>query len=785
MASSYSDTLLQSNPTELPRIKEEFEDDHDVLKKKYENMSFDEMSQHFAESNRQMSEMLSSTPSTSTSQSLDDDLEAEQEEMDEETKKWTSLFSRAASNGDVIKVKEMLSDTSIRQHIDINARDKLGTPPLIYATCFGKTEIAKILIEAGAQIDAQDSSGWSALMWATNNSHEALVKILLEHGASPQTKSAKGRTVFNFINTDNQKIIDILATNPRDSVSSTSSLFCRTSSVSSSTSSTENDFYYQSTVEGFNNFMSEEAELRQRLFESTMQLDFDDSDSTYQNSADDSEEDENAQFDETQFQWDRCSPDQMFVFNSDDLDYILDTVITHIELPLANQRDICVATNIIFLSARFAHYFSSSELLELVLEGALSRIRKAIKTNALNIHVLAFWITNLMQLLFYLKKDTGLVVVTAEQQLCISELISETYNLIIHDTTKRLSKILRPAMLDHEEISGMNHVDFKDDWHRFFRKSARRSVVLPADSSDDTAISAVTPQSITNLLSSTLFVLQSYNVHPIIIVQAMAQFFHFMSCELFNRILTNKKLLCRSKAMQVRINFSHLEDWISVKRLPNHLLGYLNPTIQLLQLLQCLSQLEDLVDFINTSKKFDALNASQVKRCVTSYRYEVNERRIPEEIEKYAMQCAEDTMRHKQKKLSMDKARAAPLSRTQSQKMSKRQSMTHYLGLSKSGPSTPISEELPPITVAAGNEKSTLHRNDDEQEVDIHEIKDTRFMLPFSIPKTAHMTSSHWDSKASSSPNQNTNTHCMIPIIPEEWMDKLDKQQQEQSPVTL
>jgi len=227
-------------------------------------------------------------------------------------------------------------------------------------------------------------------MWATNNSHEALVKILLEHGASSQTKSAKGRTVFDFINTDNQKIIEILATNPRDSVSSTSSLFYKTtSSVSSSTSSTENDFYYQSTAEGFSTFMAEEAELRQKLFESTMQqLDFgDDADSTEQQHHPaehdteelDDDDDDDGLFDESQFHWDKCSPDQMFVFNSDDLDSILDTVITHIQLPLAKQQDMCVPANIIFLSARFAHYFSSAELLEQVLEGALGRIGRAIK----------------------------------------------------------------------------------------------------------------------------------------------------------------------------------------------------------------------------------------------------------------------------------------------------------------------------------------------------------------------------------------------------------------------
>jgi hypothetical protein len=228
-------------------------------------------------------------------------------------------------------------------------------------------------------------------MWATNNSHEALVKVLLDQGASSQTKSAKGRTVFDFINTDNQKIIDILATNPRDSVSSTSSLFYRTTgSVSSSSSSAgDNDFYYQSTVEGFDHFMSEEAELRKKLFESTMALidqeeeadeDGDEEDDDdYDNDTDQDENDEQDDFNENEFHWDKCSPDQMFVFGSDDLNYILDTIITKIQLPLANQEDICVPSNVIFLSARFAHYFSSAELLQEVLEGALNRIGKTVK----------------------------------------------------------------------------------------------------------------------------------------------------------------------------------------------------------------------------------------------------------------------------------------------------------------------------------------------------------------------------------------------------------------------
>lgn len=350
---------------------------------------------------------------------------------------------------------------------------------------------------------------------------------------------------------------------------------------------------------------------------------------------------------------------------------------------------------------------------------------------------MAFWINNLTRLLYYLKKDTGLVVMTAEQQLEISELISETYNMIVSDTEKRLHKLLG-AMTDHEELQ-VDPIDFTDDWHRFFRSSTSSSSNNRKSTEHHRSITVVSPQSITSLLSSTLFVLQSYNVHPIIYIQALAQFFHYISCELFNRILTNKKLLCRSKAMQIRMNISHLEDWISINKLPHHLVTYLNPSIQLLQLLQCITQLTDLVDFINTVKTFDVLNPSQVKRCVVSYRYEVNEIRIPEEVEKYALQCVEDIVRHKQQRVAAAAAASSSRSNT----------MIHNKGtsLSRSSSSTIVVEPLP-----------VLHDEPDDVD-DTKETKDTKFMLPFSVPTTYMI---------------HENMEAMVPTIPEKWLEKLD-----------
>ncbi|KAG1230298.1 hypothetical protein G6F68_019303 [Rhizopus microsporus] len=68
-------------------------------------------------------------------------------------------------------------------------------------------------------------------------------------------------------------------------------------------------------------------------------------------------------------------PDQMFVFSADDLPYILDTVITKLTLPVRNVQEIFLPANVIFLSARYAHHYSGSELAEEVMEGALGRIK--------------------------------------------------------------------------------------------------------------------------------------------------------------------------------------------------------------------------------------------------------------------------------------------------------------------------------------------------------------------------------------------------------------------------
>ena len=103
----------------------------------------------------------------------------------------------ASSNGDSQKIKELLNGPA-KSIIDVNRPDMDGTPPLIYASCFGHEDAVSILLNNGADVDAQDSNRWSALMWAMTNHHNGIAKLLLQHGASPNVSSYSGRTAFDF-----------------------------------------------------------------------------------------------------------------------------------------------------------------------------------------------------------------------------------------------------------------------------------------------------------------------------------------------------------------------------------------------------------------------------------------------------------------------------------------------------------------------------------------------------------------------------------------------------------
>ncbi|EHL03303.1 putative Dilute domain-containing protein C25B8.08 [Glarea lozoyensis 74030] len=140
-----------------------------------------------------------------------------------------------------------------------------------------------------------------------------------------------------------------------------------------------------------------------------------------------------------EFDWTRCLHDQMFVFQENELDRILDIIITNMT-PQRSPSQKPVPANMIFLSARYAHYHADANLLGNLLITAMDKINDVVEKNQWDMTILAFWISNATLLLHYLKKDAGLSGSTSDFQLQLAELINEIFILIIRDAERRMDK---------------------------------------------------------------------------------------------------------------------------------------------------------------------------------------------------------------------------------------------------------------------------------------------------------------------------------------------------------
>lgn len=73
-----------------------------------------------------------------------------------------------------------------------------GITPLMYGAHYGNTEICKILLEFEAKVDIQDIYGFTALIMASKNSHIEVVELLLNAGANPRVKNHENKTALDL-----------------------------------------------------------------------------------------------------------------------------------------------------------------------------------------------------------------------------------------------------------------------------------------------------------------------------------------------------------------------------------------------------------------------------------------------------------------------------------------------------------------------------------------------------------------------------------------------------------
>lgn len=93
---------------------------------------------------------------------------------------------------------------AVKQHIaagtDLNAKDPMGgSSPLITATVFGKTEIAKLLLDAEVDLSVKNNDGSTALHTAAFFCRPEIVKLLLAKNADKSLKNNYGQTPYETV----------------------------------------------------------------------------------------------------------------------------------------------------------------------------------------------------------------------------------------------------------------------------------------------------------------------------------------------------------------------------------------------------------------------------------------------------------------------------------------------------------------------------------------------------------------------------------------------------------
>jgi uncharacterized protein len=112
----------------------------------------------------------------------------------------TPLMSAAMEgHADVARVLlQAGANPNARTRPSQNRRGKSGFTPLALAATNGKTEIAKMLLSKGAAANARVADGKTALMLACMWGYTDTVHLLLEHGARVDLKDGGGKTALAY-----------------------------------------------------------------------------------------------------------------------------------------------------------------------------------------------------------------------------------------------------------------------------------------------------------------------------------------------------------------------------------------------------------------------------------------------------------------------------------------------------------------------------------------------------------------------------------------------------------
>ncbi|KAF3215618.1 hypothetical protein TWF191_009289 [Orbilia oligospora] len=113
-----------------------------------------------------------------------------------------TALSWAAGNGFTHTVDRLVSINNtwwgaiLFERVEINAIDKSGRTPLVYAVWNRHIPVVELLLNAGARVDIEDDVGGTPLSYAICSGNEDLAKLLLKNGTKAESKESIVRTLL-------------------------------------------------------------------------------------------------------------------------------------------------------------------------------------------------------------------------------------------------------------------------------------------------------------------------------------------------------------------------------------------------------------------------------------------------------------------------------------------------------------------------------------------------------------------------------------------------------------
>ncbi|KAG2350276.1 hypothetical protein BDR05DRAFT_9958 [Suillus weaverae] len=609
-------------------------------------------------------------------------------------------LSRACVFGDLSLLQHILSDHQSQPYVDLSARDEDGLSLISLAILgFGseserdveREECVRLLIAQGADATCADKAGWTALHHAAVLCPPTLVSHLMTHGCSPFAETRRRLTPLDIVTA--HTVLpgrDDIALLLEEAMRSQGWMGGR---MEEKRRALDEQLKRKGRQKNVRENVSKVLGLQNQWWGSREE------DEGF--SSDDSDG-EGDQFDEELYT-PKLDFTSMLAWSPQELSHIFDAVITTSHTSVRNSQPAIT----LYLMARFACLTCDQTWLEDLVLGATDAIEEKFFSRSEDITCLVFCLYNATIWLHLMQCDNAInegCEMLGSFEL-LEQVINSVFVFIIRYAERRIDQLLDAAILDSSPVaSEFESVQFESEWSFLRPFSAKKKSAtntpnhgtpknstpssppfLPSRPPSPSPLllgpAPVTPKGLSSLrqtlsrakTSSTAFnthsdvpqttglqdmtsfltalhtLLTLSEVNPVLMIQFWSQVMYWTSCEIFNRILTRKKYLCRSKAAQIGMNLVVLEEWIEDMGLPRGIASHLTPVRDLLNWLQCLSSITDFSNLVATIQTMKSINPLQMRRAVRDYKYEVNEGRMTDECIQYLTQLQKDWERHRVK----------------------------------------------------------------------------------------------------------------------------------------